>query len=135
MNSMSITLKRWELNDFYKVINVIYVSKFEEIDYLTYYNIGNLLNRIRTLEYKSQYSSRETYKIPISPNEAADLAKIFVLGQQVTLASDFYAILLNDIAADIHKQFTELQHKKNIFQLNHLDPVDKMLNYKNSNDD
>ena len=90
------------------------------MDYLIFYNVGTLLEKIHKTEYQSNFSNRENYKITLSPNEANDLIKLFMLSKNLVLTADYFQTLLNGITGQIHKQFTELIHKKNIYSLNNL---------------
>ena len=120
MDKIYLEVKRFQLSDLYKAVNYMYYKNFDSMDYLIFFNVGTLLEKIHKTEYQSNFSGRENYKITLSPNEAHDLIKLFTISENLTLTADYFENLLNGITAQIHKQFTELIHKKNIYSLNNL---------------
>jgi hypothetical protein len=121
MYNININLKKWQLPEFYKILNYMYCANFNELDYICFFNINNLLQKINKLNENSNFSNRENYKISLTPNEAAELVKLIQYSNNLTLITGYYENLLNDITASVHKEFTELIHKKNIYSLNNFE--------------
>ena len=127
MDKIYIEVKRFQLSDLYKAVSYMYYKNFDKMDYLIFFNVGTLLEKIHKTEYQSNFANRENYKITLSPNEAHDLIKLFTLSENLTLTADYFETLLNNLTAQIHLQFTELIHKKNIYSLNNLTEEQKKL--------
>ncbi len=85
------------------------------MNYAEFWSIGNVLKKVAKLSYNSNFSNKKSYTLKMQPDEIQSF--LFVVSNSENLLSQtpYYQAMFLDIAGQLQKHATEMEHKKQIF--------------------
>jgi len=110
-----ITLQRTQIADFQNILTLMFHLNFNFINYMEFWSIGNVLQRIAKVNYQNNFSNRKTYTLKLAPNEIESFILLVAQSENLLAQTPYYNSMLLEITNQLHKQVLELEHKKTIF--------------------
>ena len=116
---MNTTLKftRSQICDFQNITTLMFQTRLEVISFTDFYNIGNILQRVQKMNFRSNFDTRTNYTFSLNPNEARTFIELVSVCNELLERTPYYTAFIMDICNTIHRQHLANQHNQNNFNL------------------
>ena len=110
----SIKLSRENLSEFQNILTMMFHFNLERIDHVQYWNIGNILQRIQRMNFRSSMDRKTSYTVSINPQESKCVLELITMSQTILEKSPYFDNMMRMVCDKIHHQWTENEHSMKI---------------------
>ena len=129
--NIAIKIKRHDISYIQQLFNLMFQINIEFIDYVSFYNISNILKKIQKVNFNSNFNTKKIFTINLTPNEAQEFIQLVNKSNNLINKNPYHIGLIIEIVSTIQKQLSTLESQKNNLANNLILTIPKTLNRRN----
>jgi len=126
--NIAIKIKRHDISYIQQLFNLMFQINIEFIDYVSFYNISNILKKIQKVNFNSNFNTKKIFTINLTPNEAQEFIQLVNKSNNLINKNPYHIGLIIEIVSTIQKQLSTLESQKNNLANNLILTIPKTLN-------
>lgn len=103
------------LKDFQNFLTLLYHCNYNWMNYAEFWSIGNILKKVAKVCYNANFDNKKSYAIKLQPDEIQSFIFLVSNSENLLNQTPYYNAMFLDIAGQLQKHATEMEHKKQIF--------------------
>jgi len=111
----TIKINSDKIADFQNIVNLMFQLNYDFISYIEFYNIGNIMQRLSKLNFRSNFSNSKKYSLVLNPNEQRDFLRLVAMSENLINRTPYYKAMLMEYTNQLHKHSNNCEHQKSIF--------------------
>lgn len=126
--NIAIKIKRHDVGNIQQLFKLMFEINLEFIDYVRFYNISNILQKIQKINFNLNFTEKKIYTLNLNPNEAKEFLELVSQSSNLIQQNAYFTSLILEFTTAIHKQLSTLESQKNNLANNLILTIPKTLN-------